>query len=65
VRQPKYQKRSGGEQNWTFDTQVELPYTVEEIAEAVNRKQGSVLRSLRHLEKRGKVKDVHGGWRHT
>jgi predicted Rossmann fold nucleotide-binding protein DprA/Smf involved in DNA uptake len=38
------------------------PYSLSEIAKRVNRKESSVLRSLKRLEKRGKVKDVHEGW---
>jgi hypothetical protein len=62
VRQPKYRKY-GSQNNWTYQTQIELPYTAEEIAFIVSRSVGSVLASLRRLEKQGKVVELHDGWK--
>jgi predicted Rossmann fold nucleotide-binding protein DprA/Smf involved in DNA uptake len=64
VRQPKY-KQFPSSQNWVVTPEVELPYTVQEIANRTGRSESSVTSSLKRLEKRGKVKDVHGGWKRT
>jgi len=62
VREPK-QKPLGTQGGKTFyDKHVEVPHTVPEIAKRIGRKESNVTSSLRRLEKRGKVKDVHGGW---
>jgi DNA-binding MarR family transcriptional regulator len=63
VREPKYKPIYSQMNVTTYDPEVELPYTVTEIAKRIDRKESSVLRSLKRLEKRSKVKDVHGGWK--
>jgi DNA-binding MarR family transcriptional regulator len=63
VRKPKYKPIYVQNNVAAYDSQVEIPYTPEEIANQVGRKQSSVIRSLKRLEKRGRVRDVHGGWK--
>lgn len=64
VREPKYKPQSS-QNNFTTYTKIELPYTAKEIGDRIRRKESSVTRSLKRLEKRNKVKDVHGGWLRT
>jgi len=45
-----------------FYSKEEIPYLTVNLAEKVGRKESSVLSSVRRLEKRGKVKEVHPGW---
>ena len=63
VRQPRYKVVYWVQGVAMYDNPPqELPYTASEISERVKRKEESILQSLKRLEKRGKVKDVHGGW---
>ena len=68
VREPKYKVRPENHGNRpqpggkVFDYNTELPYSLNEVADKANRSERSIVGSLRRLEKRGKVKDVHGGW---
>jgi predicted Rossmann fold nucleotide-binding protein DprA/Smf involved in DNA uptake len=62
VRKPKHKPIYVQNNVAAYDSQVEIPYKPEEIANQIGRKQSSVIRSLKRLEKRGKVKEVHGGW---
>lgn len=62
LRQPKHKVThiSGGVSVRSFSE--EIPYPLEEVAKQVGRCKVFVRLSLKRLEKRGKVKDVHGGW---
>jgi predicted Rossmann fold nucleotide-binding protein DprA/Smf involved in DNA uptake len=62
LKQPKFKPThiSGFQQR--HDPNAELPYSQEEISKQVGRSNSSIRRSLSHLEKRGKVKEVSGGW---
>jgi len=61
LRVPKF-KPSHTHNNWTFYSTDEIPYSPEEIATKVHRSIRSVTSSLHRLEKRGKVKELQGGW---
>ena len=58
---PKFKEHYFSE-TLTFATEEEIPYSVEELAEKTKRARRSVIASLHRLEKRGKVKEVAGGW---
>lgn len=40
----------------------EIPYPVEQLAKTLSRSIWSVTSSIHRLEKRGKVKEIDGGW---
>ena len=42
--------------------QIEIRYSLNEVAQTVGRSTGSVRRSLKRMEKLGKVKELHVGW---
>jgi hypothetical protein len=46
----------------SYDPQVRVPYTAREIAAQIGRKESSVVKSLRRLEKLSRIRSVHGGW---
>jgi hypothetical protein len=41
---------------------IDSPYTIKEISEQLSRSQNSVRRSLRRLERHGKVVERSSGW---
>ena len=64
VKRRKIMGSSGGQTNFGPAPQpIEIPYSAREIADYLNRKEKSVLRSLRRLEYRGKIECYQKGWR--
>jgi predicted Rossmann fold nucleotide-binding protein DprA/Smf involved in DNA uptake len=62
IKQPK-PKLAGWQGDKPFyEANAEAPYSTKELSEKVGRSNHSVLNSLSRLEKRGKVKELHGGW---
>ena len=57
---PKVAGWTGGQP--FYDATREAPYSLEELTGKVGRSRRSILNSLTRLEKRGKVKELHGGW---
>lgn len=62
VREPRFKMEGMQGGKPFYSRSIEAPYPLMEIAERVKRTQSSVRRSLHRLEKRGRAKDVHGGW---
>jgi hypothetical protein len=62
VREPRFKVHHTQGDRKFFDYNVELPYSVKEVADKTHRSESSILGSLKRLETRGKVKDIHGGW---
>lgn len=63
VRKPKFKElfaTQAGVQ--IYGVKDEIPYPLSEISATVGRKESNVLKSLKRLEKAGKVRDIHGGW---
>ena len=48
--------------NQKYYSRDEIPYSVEELIEQADRSRRAILGSVHRLEKRGEVKEVHGGW---
>ncbi len=61
IKQPKYKPHylTAGKQVYM---NVEIPHQLEDIAVIAGRSSYSILKSLKRLEARGKVKELHGGW---
>ena len=62
VKKPKHPKVSYTPGVVEDNLQIEIPYSLNEVAQTVGRSTGSVRRSLKRMEKLGKVKELHVGW---
>lgn len=62
IREPKYKLHHIDGSGEHHDKQCELPYSLDDLTKKFGRSVGSISRSLNRLERRGKVKDVAGGW---
>jgi len=54
--------RAAGHRDIEVPKTIELPYTLENIANATGRNAKSIERSLRRLTKRGRVERFQDGW---
>lgn len=63
VKQPRYRPRPGGQVQFIGAPEPKYkPYTSAEIAAELHRKEFMIIRSLKRLERRGKIKESHDGW---
>lgn len=61
LKHPKM-KAEGTQGDVPFYGSTEVPYSIEELAAKVKRSTRSVRGSCRRLERRGRVKELVGGW---
>jgi predicted Rossmann fold nucleotide-binding protein DprA/Smf involved in DNA uptake len=62
IREPKYRHSHTSSNEEFYDQGREIPYSLDELRKQHDRSEHSLRRSLSRLEKRGKVKEVAGGW---
>jgi predicted Rossmann fold nucleotide-binding protein DprA/Smf involved in DNA uptake len=59
---PKFKHTGTSNNQPMYDRTIDAPFSAGELAQQLHRFKWRVSASLRRLEKRGKIKEVSGGW---